>query len=84
MGITYQRTQYAYCCHIVCSLGKNQPKQQVCGTTENTYHYQLNRCPPHFSEVKIEHKGGFLDDPRGIEMGGGRSLKSTPIGQDQG
>jgi hypothetical protein len=47
------------CYRTICSLGKSQPKHQVCDTTGNTYHCHLNRCPPHFSEGQVQHKGGF-------------------------
>jgi len=72
------------CYRTVCSLGKSQPKQQMCDTIGDTYHCHLNRYLPHFSEGQVQHKGGFLGDPRGIAMGQGKSSKGTPIGQGQG
>jgi hypothetical protein len=61
------------CYRTVCGLGKAQPKQQMCDTTGDTYHYHLNRYPPRFSEGQVQHKGGFLGDPRGIARGEARS-----------
>jgi len=66
------RQQHQKCYLTICSLGKSQPKQQVCDTTRNTYHFHLNRCPPHFSEGQVQQKGGFLGDPRGICKGGSK------------
>jgi hypothetical protein len=31
------------CYHIVCSVGKSQPKQQVCDTNGDTYHCHCYR-----------------------------------------
>jgi hypothetical protein len=38
------------CYRTICSLGKSQPKPQMCDTTGNNYRRHLNRCPPRFSE----------------------------------
>ena len=48
-----------------------------------SYHCHLNRYPSCFSEGQVQHKGGFLGDPRRIAMGEAKSLKSAPIGQGQ-
>jgi len=72
-----------FCYRTVCSLGKSQPKHQVCDTTGDTYHCHLNRYPLCFSVGKVQHKGGFSGDPKGIAKEKLRRRMEHPIGHNE-